>query len=742
MTTLPSTTPVRVPQPIGMPVAYVPGSAAGAGNTFQLTGADVWRIVRANLWLIILFVIFFGIAGYLTNLLLLKRYPLYRATGFLLVETQYRPSAIGYNPMVEMSNDALTAMLRTQTALLQTDSLFASLLKKESKLRETSWYNQFMVPDNQGGLIFDASAAKKYLEDKLRVSPVSDSALLKVEFVYKVPEDTKVIVNELVDEHLRQQGQAASLKLTRQTDSLRRLEMDLGSQITTKQSAIRNRQVMLNQKGMGNVSNFNIKEVELRALVEAQLKLSGNASEARNMYERMAQQAQAGEPLSEVEKAIDQDYMIANLMRDLSGLEVRRESLTDYGPQHRDVVNVEKQIAMTRRMLNDRREELKVKYTDQMLDSLRAQAALTSADLEAMSKQVDTLKSEMAELGKEMTLLLLDQEEDKGLRELRQQVSNKMRDIVAAAQENQTRIDWAPNGRPETPDAPYFPRLIIVMPLAVMLGLGLALGIAFLRELMDETVRSPRDVGRVGQLTVLGMIADESDDPQVAGAQLAIFDAPHSITAEQFRQVRTRLQHAVALETTRSVMVTGPGPMDGKTTVAANLAAGLALNGRKILLVDANFRRPELHRLFALDNVKGFSDVLTGNGRVAELAQATKVPNLTVLTTGPKPPNATELFESELLAEFVRSVSEEYDHIIFDSGPFLMVSESTALASKVDGVITVIRAHAESRGLLQRMRDSLRQVKAEHLGVVLNGVRARHGGYYRQNIKTYYDYNA
>src|SRR5207244_944728 len=148
----------------------------------------------------------------------------------------------------------------------------------------------------------------------------------------------------------------------------------------------------------------------------------------------------------------------------------------------------------------------------------------------------------------------------------------------------------------------------------ILRRLACALGIAVLREGLRDTARTPRDVARVGQMTLLGMIADEGDDPQAADAKLPIFDAPHSLTAEQFRQVRTRLSHATALDTTRSIMITGPSPMDGKTTVAANLAAGLALNGRKILLVDANFRRPELHRLFGFGNGIGAARGWRGDG--------------------------------------------------------------------------------------------------------------------------------
>jgi capsular exopolysaccharide synthesis family protein len=275
-----------------------------------------------------------------------------------------------------------------------------------------------------------------------------------------------------------------------------------------------------------------------------------------------------------------------------------------------------------------------------------------------------------------------------------------------------------------------------------MLGLGLSLGISFLREIMDTSVRSPRDIARVGQMTLLGMIPDENDDPQAAGVPLptVIYAAPTSMLAEQFRQVRTRLQHAASLDTTRSILVTSPSPGDGKSTVACNLAAGLALNGRRILLVDANFRRPELHKIFGISNEAGFGNVLTSVENFESAVRQTRVPNLDLITTGPKPANATELLESQLLIDFIERALEEYDHVIFDSGPMLVVSETVALAPRVDGVITVVRARANSRGLLQRLRDGLRQLKAEHLGVVLNGVRATGGGYYGRNIKTYYEY--
>jgi capsular exopolysaccharide synthesis family protein len=280
------------------------------------------------------------------------------------------------------------------------------------------------------------------------------------------------------------------------------------------------------------------------------------------------------------------------------------------------------------------------------------------------------------------------------------------------------------------------------MAISVGAGLAIALGIAFTRELLDTSVRSPRDIARIGQLNLLGLIPHEDDDPQAAGAPLptVIFQAPHSMLAEQYRQVRSRLQHAASLDSTRSLMVTSPSPGDGKTTVACNIAAGLALNGRRILLVDANFRRPELHKIFGLPNDQGFSAVLNSIDNFAASVCQTQVPNLDILPAGPRPTNSTELIESQLLIDFIERALEEYDHVIFDSGPLPLVSETIALAPRVDGVVTVVRARGNSRGLLMRMRDELRKIKAEHLGVVLNAVRSQGGGYYGRNIKTYYAY--
>jgi non-specific protein-tyrosine kinase len=375
-------------------------------------------------------------------------------------------------------------------------------------------------------------------------------------------------------------------------------------------------------------------------------------------------------------------------------------------------------------------------------------AAASQADVDSATKMLAEVDERIKRVGSELARV---EAERKDLAALQAELDSRSKawekatdelsklNTVASAQEIAT-IDWARYA--QTPDLPSFPKLPVTMSVAILLGLALSLGIAFVRELTDNTVRTPADLARVGNMNLLGMVPHEDDDPQAVGSRLplVIFDAPQSMMAESFRQVRSRLQHATSLETTRSMLVTCAGPGDGKTTVAVNLAAGLALNGRRILLVDANFRRPQLHNVFDTSNEYGFSDVLNALDQFEQCVQATVVPNLSVLTSGAKPLNPTELLESQLLIDFIERALEEYDHVIFDTGPLPLVSETIALAPRVDGCITVVRARANSRGLLQRVRETLRQVKAEHVGVVLNAVRAQAGGYYGRSIIDYYKY--
>jgi capsular exopolysaccharide synthesis family protein len=470
------------------------------------------------------------------------------------------------------------------------------------------------------------------------------------------------------------------------------------------------------------------------------MRLKRELSEARNKLANLHSLNETGNDPPGMDDMLAKSQHYVSLRQNVDKLDAELGT-SDLAPGHFKYTRMVAMRNSYAAKLDDAREEVK----QSLFASL---AAESEADVGSASKMLDDVRAQIETVSREVSRSVSDradlaalEAEEEGLTRQLEKANEDLSKLNAVASTTEfANIEWA--RYPQTPDMPSFPKLGITLSVAILLGLALSLGIAFFRELTDNTVRTPQDLARVGNMNLLGMIPHEDDDPQAAGARLplVIFDAPQSMLAESFRQVRSRLQHAASLETTRSMLVTSAGPGDGKTTVAVNLAAGLALNGRRILLVDANFRRPQMHNVFDTTNEYGFADVLNSLDAFEQCVQATAVPNLSVLTSGAKPLNPTELLESQLLIDFIERALEDYDHVIFDSGPLLLASETMALAPRVDGVVTVCRARANSRGVLQRMRDMLRQVKAEHLGVVLNAVRSQGGGYYGSNIKAYYAY--
>jgi capsular exopolysaccharide synthesis family protein len=277
----------------------------------------------------------------------------------------------------------------------------------------------------------------------------------------------------------------------------------------------------------------------------------------------------------------------------------------------------------------------------------------------------------------------------------------------------------------------------------MVLALLAALGLAFVREFTDQALRTPLDIARYGHISVLGCVPllddEEADIEDVA---LATRRAPQSLVAEAFRQIRAHLMFSGPLESQRTLLVTSPRPEDGKTAVAINLAVAFAQGNQRVLLVDCNFRRPDIRTAFKNAHSDGLSNVLADRGPFAEVVCHTEVPNLDVLTSGPMPPNPAELLGSALMRELIASARKSYDRIILDGPPCLLISDALVLAMQADAVVLVARAGSSSKGALRRAREQLGKINARVIGAVLNGVQARPGGYFRQQYREFYDYTS
>lgn len=269
--------------------------------------------------------------------------------------------------------------------------------------------------------------------------------------------------------------------------------------------------------------------------------------------------------------------------------------------------------------------------------------------------------------------------------------------------------------------------------LAVVVAAGLGVGLAYLIEYLDWTIKTPDELEAAYGMGTLGVISTfpkengRRDDP----AELIALHAPRSPISEAYRALRTNIQFARPGQAIRSLLVTSAGPVEGKTATAANLAVVLAQGGQRVILVDADLRRPRLHRLFEVPREPGLTDLIVGrDDDVAGYLQPTAQENLHVLPCGPLPRNPAELLASARAAEVMDRIGARADVVVYDSPPAATVTDAVLLGARVDGVIQVVEAGGPRRDVVQRARRLLEKVGAPLLGPVLNRVDAADMGYY------------
>ncbi|WP_066260342.1 CpsD/CapB family tyrosine-protein kinase [Neobacillus drentensis] len=210
---------------------------------------------------------------------------------------------------------------------------------------------------------------------------------------------------------------------------------------------------------------------------------------------------------------------------------------------------------------------------------------------------------------------------------------------------------------------------------------------------------------------------------------LIAFNKPNSPITEQYRLIRNNLNFASVDKEIKTITVTSPEPSDGKTTTSANLAIVLAQQGKTVVLVDADLRKPSVHYAFNVSNIDGLTSVLTKDISLVEAIFKTNIPNLDILTSGRIPPNPSELLDSKTMENIMEELKELYDFIIFDTPPILLVTDSQIMANKCDGVVLVVASGKTKKDQGMKAKELLQKANSQVLGVVVNGVRAK-GEYY------------
>ncbi len=281
---------------------------------------------------------------------------------------------------------------------------------------------------------------------------------------------------------------------------------------------------------------------------------------------------------------------------------------------------------------------------------------------------------------------------------------------------------------PEDPISPNPPLNAI---LGGVLMLALAGGVVTLAEYLDDTVKSAEQSQDITGLPTLGRI-ERFERLRSAREQLQAATRPRSTIAEAYRAARTNLTYAIDLGRDRKlVLVTSPGPGEGKTTTAANLAVVYGLAGHRVCVVDTDLRRPTLHRVFGLENGEGLTNLLLAREPDMDRAiQRSVYTNVAVVTAGPLPPNPSELLGSARMQELLERLKSRFDVVVLDSPPALVVTDASVLSTLVDGLVVVARAGKTRRGALRATIEELAQSGRPIAGVILNRVSGRESGYY------------
>lgn len=301
---------------------------------------------------------------------------------------------------------------------------------------------------------------------------------------------------------------------------------------------------------------------------------------------------------------------------------------------------------------------------------------------------------------------------------------------LAAAQGTSNMVQVEPATAPESP---IRPRVLTNTLLAAVVGLMLGVGTIFLIEFLGDTIRDPQEITRKWGVPVLGTIIRYKHNKD----ELITAKQPRSPITEAFRALRTNLQFASIDLPIHTLLVTSPSPEDGKTTVAANLGSVIAQGGRKVVIVDADLRQPRIHKILQVPNRVGLTDqFIRPQDHINGAVKQTEIGGLHALTSGNLPPNPSELLGSERMSEILRQLARQFDTIILDASPILVVTDALVLAPRVDGVLVVIKPSVTKRAALKHTLEQLRQVKANVIGVVLNDIKIDRSHSY--NYQGYY----
>jgi capsular exopolysaccharide synthesis family protein len=642
---------------------------------------------------------------------------------------EYRVSAVqGY------AGDATASRMLTEVAILQSDTLMLTVAR-EMDLANNPDFLSRKAPSPRASL--DDPAVRQdtihRLQSSLHIMLVQKTDIIRIGYSSLSAKLAADIVNKVIAAYIQRSYETRFASTQRVSNWLSGQLDDLKQQVQTSQE-----QLMDLQKRLG-ILGFDQNHSQINASLEQLSKATNDARIARILAEsrfRMLSKMDPNAIDASIESGPGPAPAELNLLRSqyATAKAAYAQMESTMGPNHPQAKAQKAQIDELTRQIDTEQQRLVLQAKENFL-AAQTNENQTAAALEAQ-------KSDAYKLRDDLVQYTIRQREFESNRNLYEGLLQRLRTAGVQAGLESLEIDVVDQAM--LPSAPILrPQSTIILTMTFF-GLVAGIGVAFLLESLDTGLRSVAEIESITELPSLAIIP-RSRRPTTDMSGLSTIERnitslsqPKSQFAEAFRSLRTALLLSTVGKPPKFILFTSATPSEGKTTAASNLAVILAQGDARVLLIDADLRRPNVHHRFGLNAKVGLTTLLTGATTMEQTVQRIpNVPNLEVLVSGPVPPFPTEMLSSDAMTDLLKFCGKAYTHVIIDSPPILSVTDGVILAHEADAVVLVVRHGKSSKHVVRRARDLLLRSGAPITGIMLNSVDMSSPEYYG-----YYGYSA